>query len=156
MVSESTSPYADVRLQYYLVCAWYFALIRGDAEHAAAFIKKALKLSDVITPTDMQKIENLIIPCTNIYYELQDYDQAMALLYEGTRLCKCHVNTDSYARLKKDLCDHLLEVGIAAQRFEYCRKFIELIELENEEIVDPENRVEIPDGIREVIESGKL
>ena len=75
----------------------------------------------------------------------------MSLLYEGTRLCAKHANTDSYARTRQDLCDHLWQVGIDAQQYELCRKTIELIESENEEIVDPKNRVIIPDDIRSII-----
>ena len=75
----------------------------------------------------------------------------MALLYEGTRLCAKHANTDSYARIRQELCDHLWQVGIDAQQFELCQKTIELIEAENEEIVDPKNRVVIPAEVRSII-----
>ena len=153
MIGESISPYADVRLQYYLVCAWYLSLIRCDAKMTDRFIEKAVRLSEIILPTDMQKIENIIIPCANIYYELKTHDRAMALLFEGTRLCAGHCNTDVYARLKKDLCDHLWEVGIDGEKFSWCRKIIRIIDAEDEEIADPQNRVSISDEVRVIMES---
>lgn len=151
IIAENTSQYADVRLQYYLVCAWYFALVHDSAKSTDVFVKDARELSDIITPTDLQKIEDVIIPCANIFFELSCHGRAMALLYEGTRLCAKHANTDSYARIRQELCDHLWQVGIDAQQFELCQKTIELIEAENEEIVDPKNRVVIPAEVRSII-----
>lgn len=151
IIIENTSQYADVRLQYYLVCAWYFALVHDSEKSTDVFVKDARELSDIIIPTDLQKIEDVIIPCANIFFELGCHDRAMSLLYEGTRLCAKHVNTDSYARIRQELCDHLLEVGIEAQQFDLCRKTIERIEAENKEIVDQKNRVVIPAEVRSII-----
>lgn len=151
IIIENTSQYADVRLQYYLVCALYFALVHDSAKYTDVFVKDARELSDIIIPTDLQKIEDVIIPCANIFLKLGCHGRAMALLYEGTRLCAKHVNTDSYARIRQELCDHLLKVGIEAQQFDLCQKTIELIEAENEEIVDPKNRVAIPAEVRSII-----
>lgn len=151
VIAENTSQYADVRLQYYLVCAWYFALIHDSAKSTDVFVENARELSEIIIPTDLQKIEEVIIPCANMFFELSCFGKSMSLLYEGTRLCAKHANTDSYARTRQDLCDHLWQVGIDAQQYELCRKTIELIESENEEIVDPKNRVIIPDDIRSII-----
>lgn len=151
IIAENTSQYADVRLQYYLVCAWYFALVHDSAKSTDVFVKDARELSNIIIPTDLQKIEEVIIPCANIFFELSCHGRTMSLLYEGTRLCAKHANTDSYARIRQELCDHLWEVGIEAQQFDLCQKAIELIEAENEEIVDPKNRVVIPAEVRSII-----
>lgn len=151
IITENTSQYADVRLRYYLVCAWYFAWKYDNAELADLFIKKARELSDIIIPTDLQKIEDIIIPSANIFIEASCPDRSMDLLYEGTRLCAKHVNSDAYVRIRQELYDHLWEIGKEAQRFESCQKAIERIEDENEEIVDPKNRVVIPDEVRFII-----
>lgn len=151
IIVENTSQYADVRLQYYLVCAWYFALVHDSAKGTEVFIKDARELSNIIIPTDLQKIEEVIIPCANIFFELNCHDRAMDLLYEGIRLCAKHANTDSYARIRQELCDHLWEVGIEAQQFDWCQKTIQLIEAENEKIVEPKNRVVIPVNVRGII-----
>lgn len=151
IIVENTSQYADVRLQYYLVCAWYFALVHDSAKATEVFIKDARELSNIIIPTDLQKIEEVIIPCANIFFELNCHDRAMDLLYEGIRLCAKHANTDSYARIRQELCDHLWEVGIETQQFDWCQKIIQLIEAENEKIVEPKNRVVIPVNVRSII-----
>lgn len=151
IIAENTSQYANVRLQYYLVCAWYHALVHDDAESADVFIKNAQNLSDIIISTDLQKIEEVIIPCANIFYELRCHARSMTLLYRGIRLCAEHVNTDSYARVKQELYEHLWEVGIRGRQFRLCQKTIELVEAENEEIVNPKNRVVVPDEIRSIV-----
>lgn len=151
IITENTLRYADIRLRYNLVCAWYYALVHGNAKLTDEFVKEARELSEIITPTDLQKIEKVIIPCANMFYELSCHGKCMALLLEGICLCTKHANTDSYARIKQELCDHLWEVGIEAQQFEWCQKAIELIEVGNEEIVDPKNRVIIPDEVRRII-----
>ena len=151
IIEENTSQYAEVRLQYYLVCAWYSALVHDNAKAADMFIKKARELSDIITPTDLQKIEDVIIPSANIFFELDCYSNAMGLLYEGTRICAKHANTDSYAHIRQELYNHLWEVGIEAQQFELCQKIMKLIEVENEEIIDSKNRIIIPDEVRSII-----
>ena len=61
IIIENTTEYADVRLQYYLVCAWYYALVQDDKD-MAKYLSNALELSNVIIPTDLQKIEDVIIP----------------------------------------------------------------------------------------------
>lgn len=153
LIIENTTQYADVRLQYYLVCAWYYALVCDDEDMTEVFIKDALELASIIIPTDLQKIEDVIIPCANIYFELCCYEKAMALLYKGTRLCFKHINTDSYAIIRQQLYNHFFEVGIEAQQVEWCQKMIKLIEIENKEIVDDNNRVIIPEDLRSVLDN---
>lgn len=152
VIFENTSSYADVRLHYYLVCAWYFALMCDNTELAERYIKEARELSDIIIPTDLQKIEDVYIPCANIFYELGCHRKAMDLLFEGTQLCAQHINADAYARTRQGLYDHLLEVGMDAQNFELCKRILKLARVENKEILDSQNRVVISDEIRDIVE----
>lgn len=151
IIMKNTLPYADVRLQYDLVCGWYAALIRNNVEEAEVHVQKAQELSEVIIPASLRKIEEVIIPCANIFFELGCYEKAMKLLYEGTRLCVSHVNVDSYARIRQNLCDYFWQVGIEAQAFDWCWKMIQIVDCENNDIVDPKNRVIIPDKVRDLM-----
>ena len=90
----------------------------------------------------------MINPCANIYFELCCYNQAIGLLYKGKRLYFKHINTDSYAFIRQQLYNHFFQVGIEAQKVEWCQKMIKLIEIENKEIVDDKNRVIIPEEVR--------
>ncbi|MCD8049373.1 MAG: AAA family ATPase [Clostridia bacterium] len=153
IIWENTSLYADVRLHFYLVRAWYYALMCDDAESADEEIKHAWELADAIIPTDLQKIEDVIIPCANIFYELWHHDRAIDLLYEGTRLCAKRPNNDSYARVKKELCDHIWEVVLNEPELKVNPEIIRVIDAENAEIIDPKNRVIIPDDVRRMTEN---
>ena len=153
IIDDNASTFADVQLQYYLVHARYYVDIRRDIQMANLCIKVVEALSRAISATDYQKILDVTIPCANIYYELQCYDDAISLLQDGIKLCSNHANADSYARIKQELCEHLWEVGIEAQQFELCQKTIELIEAENKEIVAQKNRVVIPNEVRNIITS---
>lgn len=156
IIMENTLPYADIRLHYYLVCGWYFALMYQSEEYTDKFVQKAQELSEKIIPTALRKIEEIIIPCANMYFELGCYGKSLSLLYEGTRLCVSHANTDSYARVKQELCEHIWQVGIEAQEFDLCRTIIELIDCENKDIVDPKNKVIIPCEIRNRIMNNSI
>lgn len=116
VIEENTSPFAGVRLAYDLACAWYAALFYGDAEAAETFIRLVLELAEGIIPNDLERIENVLIPCANIYFELRQYEKSAALLAEGVRLCAKHADTDSYQRKKQELREHLLEVEQAAEK----------------------------------------
>lgn len=154
VIEENTYRYADVRLYLDMAYAWYFGLILNSAIHAERFINKARKLADIIIPTDLQKINVVIMPSANIFYELRCFGKTISLLEEGMRLCSKQPNADAYARKKQELCDHLLEVGVASQQpevYRLCQKVIELIECENEEVIDPKNRVVIPEDLRNII-----
>ena len=71
------------------------------------FVDTARKLSETIYPTDIQKIECVIIPCANMYYELSCRDKSLKLLYEGVQLCEKYPNTDSYIRVNAELNEHI-------------------------------------------------
>lgn len=154
IIEENTAQYADVRLHYYLVCAWYFALIHNSEKLTDMFVKEAWELSDITTPTDLQKIEEVMIPCANVFFELGAHEKSMELLCRGIRLCTDHANTDAYARIRQALCDHLWEVGIEAKQFALCQEVIQRIEAEDQEIVDPKNKVRIPEEVRSIIADG--
>lgn len=148
LIRDNTFPYAEVRFHYYLVCAWYRALAQNQEEMAERYIRAAWELADIIIPTDLQKIEEVIIPCANILFELGSHKKSMMWLGFGIRLCRGHANTDSYARVRQELCDHYWEVGMDGFESEACQELLKHIEADNEAILDPENRVKIPEEIR--------
>jgi hypothetical protein len=156
LIVENTMQYADVRLDYYMVCGWYYGLIHGSDATVADCFKNADDLAEKIIPTDMEKIDRIIIPCANVFFELGNYKNALELLFKGTRFCHVHPAFESYARKKQELCDHIWEVGIEAQSYDWCLNIIKLIEAENNEIDDPQKRVIIPDEIRNIIASKSI
>ncbi|MCD8151095.1 MAG: NB-ARC domain-containing protein [Clostridiales bacterium] len=151
LITENTLPYAKVRLHYYLVCAWYFTYVCGNAELADEFIRDALNLSGIISSNDLQRIEDVIIPCANIYFELGYHAASVSLLYKGTRVCEKYRESDAYVRIKQELCDHIWEVGIDGKLFDSCREILEIIENENTLIKNPKCKVIISEMVRSAI-----
>ncbi len=76
---------------------------------------KAWELSKVITATDMQRIEDIIIPSANTFYELMEYKTAVEILKYGIKLCDKYQNSDAYSRLKQELEEHIDEVESCAE-----------------------------------------
>ena len=145
--------YAHVRLQYLLVCAWYYVLTREDLDTAEEYLDGAFALAKMILPNDLQMIESVIIPGANIYYEVLDHKRSMHLLDKGIQMCAKKANTNAYDRLKQELCEHYLEVGIDAGEYELCQKMIDRVDIENERIIDPNRKVIIPADDRDLIKS---
>ncbi|MCD8012904.1 MAG: hypothetical protein LUG99_06980 [Lachnospiraceae bacterium] len=156
LITENTLPYAKVRLHYYLVCAWYSVYVCDNADLADDFIRDALNLSDIISPNDLQKIEDVIIPCANIYFELGYHAASVSLLYKGTRICERYRESDAYARIRQELCDHIWEVGIDGKLFDSCREILEIIENENTLIENPKRKIIISEMVRSAIENRNI
>ncbi|MBQ9991544.1 MAG: hypothetical protein IJP31_11505 [Lachnospiraceae bacterium] len=124
VIEDNTLPYADVRHQYYMVCGWYFALIGEDIQTVEEMIHQANVLSDEIFATDMDKIDCTIVPCANIYLELQCHERAMEQLCEGIKLCLRHKELEIYDRKRKELYGYLREVADRADEPERYRRLI--------------------------------
>lgn len=151
IIYENTSQYADVRIQYYLVCGWYFALVNENEDRMEFFIQNVRELSEKIIAIDFRMIEDVLMPCANMYFQLKCYEKSIHLLDEGIKLCAKHANTDAYARMKKALCEHIWEVAMEAKEFELCQKILYRVECENDEIIDPSNKVVVAKEIRDLI-----
>ena len=127
--------------------------MREDPGTAEEYLDSAYVLAKVILPNDLQMIESVIIPGANIYYEAREHKRSMRLLDKGIQMCAKKANTNAYDRLKQELCEHYLEVGIDAGEYELCQKLIDRVEFENERIIDPNRKVIIPDDARKFIDS---
>lgn len=154
IIRKNTLRYADVRLDYYLVCGLYSALIDCSVEAVAFCVQEARKLAEEIIPTLWHKINKVLIPCADMFFELRCYEKAIDMLYEGTRLCVDHVNTEFYDSMKQKLCRRIWRVWNVSKDDELREKMIQMIEtIENENvtIIESKNKVIIPEDIRSMI-----
>lgn len=78
-----------------------------------------------------------------LYFELGYHAASVSLLYQGTRICEKYRESDSYVRIKQELCDHIWEVGIDGKLFDSCREILNIIENENTLIENPKCKVSI-------------
>lgn len=137
VIEDNTLPYADVRHQYYMVCGWYYAFICEDVEATDSFIYLAKEISSKIATTDLEVIDKTLVPCANIYFELQCYEKSMKLLNEGIKICLEYEALEVYNRRRKELCKYLCETANMTNHPERYRMLIERIASETE---DSENR----------------
>ncbi len=111
LIVKYTLPYADVRHQYYLVCGWYYTIMLDSVELTEIAINKARELSSKISKTDLDEIDNTIVPCANMYLQLKCCDKAEMLLNEGMDICERHETADAYINKKKQLIEYLEDVS---------------------------------------------
>ena len=110
-IEKYTFKYADVRLTYYLVSAWYNSLILEDKQLTDEAIANSIELSKVVLRSDLDIIDCIIVPCANIYFELQCFDKSLDLLHEGIEICESHPNVEAYDRKVQQLQNYKEEVS---------------------------------------------
>lgn len=110
VIEKNTLPYADIRHQYYMVCGWYYAFVSEDVKATDAVIFLAKELSSKIATTDLDIIDKTLVPCANIYLELQCYEKSMKMLNEGIKICLENDALEVYKRKSKELCEYLYDV----------------------------------------------
>jgi serine/threonine protein kinase len=131
IVFEFTQPYSKVRFIYYMVHAWYCTLVSPNYESAVAWMKQAREISSKTSTTYLDEIDNRIIPCANIFLELEQFERSAELIEEGIQLCEKYDAVIPYVRKKMELYGCILDVYYIAHDFERCRAIIEEIDREN-------------------------
>lgn len=95
---------------YYMCVAWYYTYIEQDAQGADAFIGKACRLARHLYGPGLELIDEILVPCANMYAELQMYDRAAAYIQRGIRICEEKTGVIPYMRKKMDLYGCLADV----------------------------------------------
>lgn len=139
VIEDNTLPYADVRHQYYMVCGWYYAFICEDVEATDAVIYLAKELSSKIATTDLDVIDKTLVPCANIYLELQCYEKSMKLLNEGIKICLEHEALEVYNCKCKELCEYLHDVVDMTDNPKRYKMLIDLIASDVEDVQSKKN-----------------
>lgn len=101
IVFAETHPYAQVRCIYYMVKAWYATLIVPSFTDTLAYLSKAEEISKRITPTDLDEIDNMIIPCADMMCIWERYSYSAEFLMDGIKICEHKEDSVPYIR-KKD------------------------------------------------------
>lgn len=139
VIEDNTLPYADVRHQYYMVCGWYYAFISEDVEATDAVIYLAKELSLKIATTDLDVIDKTLVPCANIYLELQCYEKSMKLLNDGIKICLEYEALEVYNRKCKELCEYLHDVVNMTDYPKRYKMLIDLIASDAEDVQSKKN-----------------
>ncbi len=100
-----------INKMYDMVCAWYFTLVEPNLDRALNFMKKAGKLSEQMKITELDQIDEILLPCANMFCEFADYERAAKLLRKGIEMCEKYTNVIPYERKKKQLYQCLLDIA---------------------------------------------
>ena len=148
IVFAETQPYAQVRCIYYMVKAWYATLIVPSFADTLAYLSKAEEISKRITPTDLDEIDNMIIPCADMMCIWERYSYSVEFLMDGIKICEQKETTVPYIRKKMELYRCLLDVSYEWGKQELCRSIIAEIDDGNRKYESIGIYVEIPEELR--------
>lgn len=95
---------------FYLLCGWYFTLSRPDLAHAQKAMDKAEKIHKELKLSDLETIDELLIPCGNMLLELRDFDGADKQIEAALALCESHSTEAPYYRKKQELLSCLSDI----------------------------------------------
>ena len=151
LVDTESQEFSELRGHFYMVMAWYCAIIEGNAETAGDCMVVARYISKQNAATDLDDIDNAIVPCADVYRNLEDYAQAAKLLMDAIAVCEENPTKVPYIRKKMELYQHLLDVCFEWEKIEICRAVIDEIEAENCKNQQYGIWVDIHDDIRNAV-----
>ena len=151
IVFAETQPYAQVRCIYYMVKAWYATLIVPSFADTLVYLSKAEEISKRITPTDLDEIDNMIIPCADMMCIWERYSYSAEFLMDGIKICEHKEDSVPYIRKKMELYRCLLDVCYEWGKQELCRSIIAEIDDGNRKYESVGIYVEIPEELRSLL-----
>lgn len=111
---------------YDLTMAWYYTYLEEDYPQTCAYLFKAYDITDVISTSELAKIDDQLCPMANLMLEWQQYDQAELYLLRAILTCGDHLEIAAYARRQVELLGHLLEVYFHAGDYAKCRAAMDM------------------------------
>ena len=140
-IEENTLACADVRLYEQMALGWYASICLASPEETQAHVREAVRRAAFTLPFDLDKIDDVLCPAANMFWELGLPGPALSLLNAAADLCAAKPDSEPLARKKQEICDHVYEVCSGSGDIAAWRRFEERIRRENEAVADPGNRV---------------
>ena len=153
IVFAETQPYAEVRCIYYMVKAWYATLVVPSFEDTLIYIRKASGISNRITPTDLDEIDNMIIPSADMLCIWKRYSYSAQLLMDGIKACEKSDSIVPYIRKKMELYRCLLDVCFEWGKHSLCEAIVAEIDEGNQKYRSVGVYVEVPEELRNLLSS---
>ncbi len=150
----------ELAKDYYMVCAWYAAMILKNCEKTDRCVGLAYReisathkdtdacdvgkvVSAAVSDTrlehenlriyDIDEINSIIIPYADMLCALQKYEKSARVLERGIAICDRHPQVVTYMRKRLDLTGYLFDVYYEAGKPDKCREMVRNIERMNEE-----------------------
>lgn len=152
IIEKNTLDYAEVRSVYYMVWAWYYTLCEPDVKAVLLNLKEAAVINEARNISELDKVDYFYIPAANMMCELGDIYYTLELLDEAYKMCDAHIHELPYIRKKLDLLEYQLQVCYEENDMEGSRKYLALIDEDNQEAKEYEIFKNVPDDVRKEIE----
>lgn len=143
---QSNSTYLK---DYYMTCAWYATRMLKNYKATAEFAIKAAEISVKTATSELQVIDEIIIPFAKMLWELEQYEREIAWLDNGIKICEEYPDVIPYIRKKLQLYSCKMNVYYYSGKYDKCRENLVVIDALNKEYNKFGICVDIPDEIRE-------
>ena len=147
LIDKYAQPNSKLVRDYDMTMAWYYTYLEEDYQQTCAYMFKAYDITEIISTSELAKIDDQLCPMANIMLEWQQYDKAELYLLRSILSCGSHLEIAAYARRQVELLGHLLEVYFNAGEYGKCQTVIDKID----EIVRKIGTVRIEDYVPEEI-----
>lgn len=124
LIEKYAQPNSRFVRDYYMTRAWYYTYYERDCKKVYAYLDKASDITNVISITELDKVDELYCPMANIFFELQQYEDAEAYLLLSISICEKHQEIEAYQRRQTELLSYLLQIYFDAEEDEKCRAAI--------------------------------
>ncbi len=94
----NTDMYSIARFNYYMCCTFYYSLYISSFRNFIRSLMYATEIANHIFQTDLEKINKIIIPLSEILFSKKMYTYAFDLLNESIKICEKHENLNAYIR----------------------------------------------------------
>lgn len=154
LIEQYSQHNTQMERDFFMACAWYHTYVDMNHKKVGIYLKQAFAITNQISKSDQERIEEYLSPAANIFLECRKYDQAEKCLLFAIKLCKKHFDIITYRRIWLDMLSFLLYVYYSAEELALCKIVIEVIEqkIESRELID----AYIPLWIRENVYAENL
>lgn len=151
LIDRYAQPNSRLVRDYYMTLAWYYTYVEEESEKTAAYLSKAYEITEIVSVSEFDKIDELFSPSANILLEWQQYDAASKYLLQAVVICEKHLEIVAYKRKQVELLGHLLQVYFHGGEREKCRAVIDMIDEKVREIGGINVDDYVPAEVRECV-----
>ena len=109
-LQASASGDAKLHFYFHMIQAWYQILCLGEENMALYHLEQAERLWEERDGSDLDYVDDFLIPTANMLLELGDEEAAFYWLGRGIEICEKHPDALPYLRKKRELLLHQIEI----------------------------------------------
>ena len=153
LIDKHAQPNSRLVRDYDMTLAWYHTYLDKDLQKARGYMFKAYEITDIISSSELAKIDDQLCPMANILLEWRQYDEAAMYLIRAILSCANRMEIAAYARRQAELLGHLLEVYFYAGEYTKCQMVIDKLDEKVQKIDWLDIRDYVPEEICRAVEN---